>query len=223
MGGPKGGGPNPAKVGARRVGAQTQKKWEPKDGGPNPEKVGARRVGAKPRKSGDRRMGARRVGARTQKKWGPEGWGPNPEKVGARKVGARRVGALNFALFFPLPPQNSFFSSLSGGLLVEFWWCLKRRGAQVCTFGVLGLSCEAPAAPKPPGFHTTTREPKRAHLRVLVFNNTTKIKREDTQRGKNRTNFAAREGKKSEILGGPGEGRSREGRSKPNLETNTRT
>ena len=26
--------------------------------------------------------------------------------------------------FFPLPPQNSFFSSLSGGLLVEFWWCL---------------------------------------------------------------------------------------------------
>ena len=25
----------------------------------------------------------------------------------------------------PVPPQNSFFSSLSGGLLVEFWWCLK--------------------------------------------------------------------------------------------------
>ena len=24
----------------------------------------------------------------------------------------------------------------------------------MCTFGVLGLSCEAPAAPKPPGFHT---------------------------------------------------------------------
>ena len=34
------------------------------------------------------------------------------------------------------------------------------------TFGVLGLSCEAPAAPKPPGFHTTAREPKRGHLRV---------------------------------------------------------
>ena len=30
-----------------------------------------------------------------------------------------------FRSFFPLPPQNSFFSSLSGGL-VEFWWCLKR-------------------------------------------------------------------------------------------------
>ena len=32
----------------------------------------------------------------------------------------------------------------------------------MCTFGVLGLSFEAPAAPKPPGFHTTAREPKRA-------------------------------------------------------------
>ena len=59
--------------------------------------------------------------------------------------------AQNFALFFTLPPQNSFFSSLSGGPFVEFW--------QMCTFGVLWLSCEAPAAPKPPGFHTTTKEP----------------------------------------------------------------
>ena len=29
----------------------------------------------------------------------------------------------------------------------------------MCTFGVLGLSCKAPAAPKPPGFRTTAREP----------------------------------------------------------------
>ena len=56
----------------------------------------------------------------------------------------------------------------------------------------------------PPGFHTTTREPKRAHLRVPAFKNTTKIQRENTGRGKN------------EILGGPGEGRS-----KPNLDTHT--
>ena len=42
--------------------------------------------------------------------------------------------------------------------------------------------------------------------------NTTKIQREDTQRGKKERNFAAGEGKKkSEISGGPGEGRSREG------------
>ena len=48
-------------------------------------------------------VGGRRVGAQTQKKWGPEGWGPEG------------CGAQNFALF-SLPPQNSFFSSLSGGL-----------------------------------------------------------------------------------------------------------
>ena len=84
----------------------------------------------------------------------------------------------------------------------------------------------SPKAPKPRrGFTRTTREPKRAHLRVLAFQNTTKIQREDTQRGKKRTNFAAGE-EKSEILGGPGEGRSWEGRSRggrsePNLETNT--
>ena len=42
----------------------------------------------------------------------------------------------------------------------------------------------------------------------------TKIPREDPQRGKKITNFAAGEGKKCEILGGPGEGRSWEGRSR---------
>ena len=49
--------------------------------------------------------------------------------------------------FFPLPLQNSLFSSLSGGLLVEFWWCMKHRGVQMCTFGVLGLSCASPGGP----------------------------------------------------------------------------
>ena len=55
-----------------------------------------------------------------------------------------RWAAQNFVRsFFPLPPQISF-SSLSGGLLVEFGG-LKRRDAQICA-GVLWLSCEAPAA-----------------------------------------------------------------------------
>ena len=71
-------------------------------------------------------------------KWGPEG------------VGAEGWGAQNFALFFPLPPEISFFSSLSGGFLVEFW-CLKRQDAQMCAFGVLWLSCEAPAAQRKGG------------------------------------------------------------------------
>ena len=67
----------------------------------------------------------------------------------------------------------------------------------MCTFGVLGFSCEAPAAPKPPGFHTTAREPKRAHLRVPVFTKTTKIQRENNQWETKRAKFVAGDGKKS--------------------------
>ena len=78
------------------------------------------------------RVGARRGGSQNPEKVGPEGW------------------AQNFALFFPLPPPISFFLLSLEGLLVEFWWCLKRRGAQMCAFGVLGLLCEAPTATKPP-------------------------------------------------------------------------
>ena len=59
--------------------------------------------------------------------WGPEGGRPKISR-----------------LFFPLPlPFSLFFSlSLSEGLLVEFWWCLKRRDPHMCPFGVLGLSCD---------------------------------------------------------------------------------
>ena len=46
---------------------------------------------------------------------GAEGWGPE----GARS------GAQNFAFFFPSPATKFVFSSLSGGLLVEFWWCFE--------------------------------------------------------------------------------------------------
>ena len=71
--------------------------------------------------------------------------------------------------------------------------------------------------------------PGRSNVHVWSSLVVTKIQPKDTQRRKKRTNFAVGEGKKkSEILGGPGEGRSREGRSqegrsKPNLETNTHT
>ena len=64
-------------------------------------------------------------------------------------MGLGRVGGQKFALFYPLPPQFSFFLLSLGCLVVEIGWCLKRRGPEMCTFGVLGLSCEAPA-PKPP-------------------------------------------------------------------------
>ena len=65
-------------------------------------------------------------------------------------AGPPSAGPPKISLFFfpsPAPICAFFFSlSLSGGPLVEFWWCLKRRDPQMCTFGVLGLSCEAPAA-----------------------------------------------------------------------------
>ena len=59
----------------------------------------------------------------TTEGWSPEGW-----------------GAQNFALFFPPPATIFFLLSLSWGPFVEVWWCLKRRGPEMCTFGFLGLS-----------------------------------------------------------------------------------
>ena len=79
--------------------------------------------------------------------------GGSLERKASRRVGLRWVGprwgserweAQNFALFIPSPATISFFLLSLGCLLVEFWWCLKRLD------GVLGLSCEAPAAPKLP-------------------------------------------------------------------------
>ena len=63
--------------------------------------------------------------------WGPEGWGP--EGWGPEGWSPEGWGAQNFALFFPSPATK--FSVLPS-LGVEFWWCLKRRDAQMCAFGV---------------------------------------------------------------------------------------
>ena len=49
----------------------------------------------------------------------------------------------------------------------------------------------------PPRLHTTTRELQMCTFERPGASNTTKIPREDTQRGKKRTNFAAGEGNKS--------------------------
>ena len=67
--------------------------------------------------------------------WDPIGWRP-------RGWRHRRVGG-KISRFFSLLPLLSF----SWGPYVEFWWCLKRRGPEMCTFGVLGLSCASPGAP----------------------------------------------------------------------------
>ena len=75
---------------------------------------------------------------------GPKGGGPEGWRQ-PRKSGAPKGGGPKFRAFFPLPPQFSFFSPSLGGPSVEFWWCLKRRDREMCTFGVLGLSCETPS------------------------------------------------------------------------------
>ena len=103
--------------------------------------------------------------------------------------------AQNFALFFSLscckirsflPPLGVF--SLNFGGVFE-----APVRSNVLVWSSRAVVCEPrrPGLVGPPGFHTTVRELKRAHFRVPVFKNTTKIQREDTQRGKKRTNFAA--------------------------------
>ena len=73
------------------------------------------------------------------------------------------------------------------------------------------LSCALwPGLVGPPGFHTTTREPKRAHLSAPVFkNHHQNSTRRHPEREEKKEISGGRENKKSEILGGPGEGRSR--------------
>ena len=76
--------------------------------------------------------------AQTQKKWGPERWGP------------RRLGSPKIRVFFPSPAAKFVLSSLSWGVFSwNFGGVFEGRGVQTCTFGVLWLSCETPAAPKP--------------------------------------------------------------------------
>ena len=107
-------------------------------------------------------------------------------------------------LFLPLPlPFRSFFVSLwvsSRGILVVF---LKRRGCPMCTFGVLGLSCETSAAPKPLGIHSTT---KRAHVRVPEFKNTTEIQRKDSRKERRKNENCCGRRKKERNFGRSGVG-----------------
>ena len=99
--------------------------------------------GAQTQKSAAPKGGAPKGGA--PKGWGPEGWGPKgwgTEGWGTEGWGPDGWGAQNFALFFSLPATIFFLSSLSlGGPFVEFLvGFLKRRGPEMCTFGVLRLS-----------------------------------------------------------------------------------
>ena len=91
-----------------------------------------------------------------------------------------------FRSFFPSPAPFSLFLSLSGCLLVEFWWCFRRPGPYV---GAAVASHDSPGTP--PNVHIG------GPRRFIHHQNST----EDTQRDTKRAKMAAGEGKKSEILG----------------------
>ena len=76
--------------------------------------------------------------------------------------------------------------SLSGVFSLNFGGVFEGRDPQMCTFGVLGLSCETPAAPTAAG----------------VSNEKTSRERE-RERKKKRAKMGAGDGKKREILGSP--------------------
>ena len=130
--------------------------------------------------------------------WGasgaPKGGSPNPEKWELRRGGApkgwvpegvepRRVGGQKFRVFFfPLPPQFSLFLPSLGGLLVEFWLCLKRRGLECARLEFSGC-------------HVKLRRPQSS------LQNTTKTQREDPQEREERKKNVAVRGKKKRNFG----------------------
>ena len=112
--------------------------------------------------------------------WRPEGWGP--EECGRAQI---------FALF-SLSRHNVLSFSLSWGSLREILVVFLN------TFGVLGLSC---------GVSHDSPRAQTCAFQGPGASNTTKIPRKDPQEREERMKIVAG-GKKSEILGGPAEGRS---------------
>ena len=157
-----------------------------------------------PRRVGPRRVGPRRVGPEG---WGPEGWAPEgwaPEGWGPEGWGPK------ISRFFFPSPATVFSFSLSFGLFRVILVVFDAPGPS--NVHVWSSRPRRPGLVGPPGFHTTAREPKRAHFRVLVFKNTTKIQRKGpTREGEKNKNCGGRGKKKSEILGGPAEGGPAEG------------
>ena len=68
--------------------------------------------------------------------------------------------------FFSLWGSSRVFFALSGGLLVELWWCLKHRDPQMCTFGLSGCRVQ-PRRPGPPPLWSPTRERQNAGMYLI--------------------------------------------------------
>ena len=120
--------------------------------------------------------------------WCPEGWGPGllgPRRGGPGLWGGPKGGG-----------PEGWGGGPKGGGLPEGW------------AGNISRFFPSPA-PKPPGFHTTAREPKRAHLRVPAFNHHQNSTRRPT-REEERMKIVAGEGKKERNFWRTSGGRSRE-------------
>ena len=105
--------------------------------------------------------------------------------------------------FYPLPPQNSFSSSFSRCLLVEFWWCFWKSGNTNVHVWALWLSCETPAAPPDRAGGARTRQPensKRAYLSAPALHHQNSTRRPPEREEKNE--FCG-EGKKARNFGPP--------------------
>ena len=63
---------------------------------------------------------------------------PDSPSAGHPSAGPPSAGPPKISLFFPSPATIFILSSSLGGRFVEFWWCLKRRDPQMCTFGLSG-------------------------------------------------------------------------------------
>ena len=128
-----------------------------------------------------------------------------------RYFGSQADVAISVAFFSFLPPQFSFFFPSLGGPSVEFWWCLKRRGPEKCTFGVLGLSCASLGGPVWWGRRGFTRQPESLNVHISGFRPSktpTKFHERTPRERKKNENCGARREKKERNFGRSGGGLS---------------
>ena len=112
---------------------------------------------------------------------GALGVGPRKERS---ESGTLKGGGPKISAFFPLPPPFRSFC-VFGCLLVEFWWCLKRRGLKCARLDeAAGVSHDSPRGSRP------SKTPPKFNER-------------SPKRGRKKENCGERGKKESKILGGP--------------------
>ena len=124
--------------------------------------------------------------------------GPNPEKVEAQRASAGREGGRR------VEPGGMGARRVGGP---EGWGPdLEKVGARRVGARRVGpRSVGARSSQTPPVFHTTAREPKRAHLRVPAPQTPPKFHARTPKRGNNERKLWWERGKKREMLGGAAE------------------